>query len=148
MKTEFVSLTFVKSCTGFKSSVPTGLPDYHPTSFQKGVKGCIGIFTAEEGGFDVFGEDGQHFWVAMANCIWGRKAVHPKDGVAVVLKPVNEFDYTPPSKTPELDPVKGPEKEVESLLQVVNLVAEPPKPATPQPQKAAIKPRGRPRRFK
>ena len=79
MKTEFVSLTFVRACTGFATS-PQLLSGHHPMTFTVGTAGCVGIRQDSLGGFDVYGVDGQHFWVAPANAIWGRKAVcedHP-----------------------------------------------------------------------
>lgn len=73
MKTEYVSLTFVRACSGFKERVQLN-PGLHPTTVVVGERGCVGIRRDDEGGFDIFGTDNQHYWVAAANVIWGKKA--------------------------------------------------------------------------
>ena len=84
--TEFSQITFIRACTGFVSAIPTGLPDYHPTMVMVGEKGCVAIVRDEAGGFDVYGEGNQHFWVSGNNVVWGRKLERSRPTDAPVTK--------------------------------------------------------------
>jgi hypothetical protein len=119
MTIKFDSLVFVQSCTSFKQDSPTELPNYHPTEVSVGHLGCVGITKCPDGGFDILGENGQHFWVADANVRWGRKSPHPEPA-----DQCESPDLGNPVSPPEPEPVVDPPQEPKGRTKVRTMTAK------------------------
>lgn len=78
---EFSELTLKRACTSFKLEKTEFLPDHHPISPRVGERGIVRICKNPESGFDVFGVNGQSYWISSDNVIWG-KPVHPGEQAA------------------------------------------------------------------
>lgn len=79
MATEFVEITLGRATTAFRTAIPdpSGLQGHTRLTLRVGVAGITGINRDPHGGFDILGEDNQHFWVPDANVAWARKQVCP-----------------------------------------------------------------------
>ena len=125
MTINFDSLVFVQSCTSFKMEAPTELPRYHPTEVSVGHLGCVGIVKCPEGGFDILGEDGQHFWVADSNVRWGRKSAvlepepEPEPEPKVEVPVPSEPDEPNSVKATSVSAVKMPEPEEVQMARAI-----------------------------
>lgn len=128
--TDFVQITYLRSCTGFTSAIPTGLPDYHPTTASVGEKGCVAIVRDPEGGFDIYGEGNQHYWVSSGNVVWARKSerIRPTD--------VLESKKIEPVVVQAVAPVVEP-----AVVETMPYLSGPEVKSQPEPKK-----RGRPRK--